>query len=154
MAPIESAFKEENSLYKSSRSEIITASAVKNSLLLLHFKILISMEESFLIELLLQKSGNDERHMARGKDQIKLHLQKLKFIPLNLSDKRIMDKEDAFKAFVPIAVLFRRLKNYVLHRASTSIESVTYSTLYAESVTTSTRSSSSGCSSMSNSETF
>ncbi|XP_027078170.1 putative late blight resistance protein homolog R1A-4 [Coffea arabica] len=89
LALIESTFKEEKTLYESSRRKEITASAAKNSLLLLRFKIVIFKGESFLTELLLLKGRNDERLVARGKDKMKLHLQKFEYITLILSDERI-----------------------------------------------------------------
>nr|XP_027119974.1 uncharacterized protein LOC113736950 [Coffea arabica]XP_027119975.1 uncharacterized protein LOC113736950 [Coffea arabica]XP_027119976.1 uncharacterized protein LOC113736950 [Coffea arabica]XP_027119977.1 uncharacterized protein LOC113736950 [Coffea arabica] len=109
LAFTESLFQEVESLHQSFRDKKITGCIMKNSLLLLFFKIVIFKEESFLTDLLLLKSGNDATSMASGKDRIALHLQKLEYFPLILSDERMKNTEDIFRAFKPIEVFFRSL---------------------------------------------
>ncbi|XP_071939286.1 putative late blight resistance protein homolog R1B-17 [Coffea arabica] len=106
LALIESTFEEEKSLFESSRRKEITASAAKNSLLRLHFKIVIFKGESFLTEILLLKSRDDDSLMAREKDHIKLLLLKLEYITLIPSDEIIKDREEVLGAIVES---FRRL---------------------------------------------
>ncbi|CDP08038.1 unnamed protein product [Coffea canephora] len=109
LAFTESLFQEVESLHQSFRDKKITGCIIKNSLLLLFFKIVIFKEESFLTDLLLLKIGNDATSMASGKDRIALHLQKLEYFPLILSDERMKNREDIFRAFKPIEVFFRSL---------------------------------------------
>ncbi|XP_027117890.1 putative late blight resistance protein homolog R1A-3 isoform X2 [Coffea arabica] len=109
LAFTESLFQEVESLHQSFRDKKITGCIMKNSLLLLFFKIVIFKEESFLTDILLLKSGNDATSMAGGKDRIALHLQKLEYFPLILSDERMKNTEDIFRAFKPIEVFFRSL---------------------------------------------
>ncbi|XP_071938881.1 putative late blight resistance protein homolog R1B-17 [Coffea arabica] len=119
LALIESTFKEEKSLFESSRRKEITESVAKNSLLRLHFKIVIFKGESFLNELLLLKSKNDERLMAHGEDQIKVHLRKLEYITLILSDERVKEKEDILGA---IGESFRMLTCFSYYFLNTQDE--------------------------------
>ncbi|XP_071939658.1 putative late blight resistance protein homolog R1A-3 isoform X2 [Coffea arabica] len=109
LAFTESLFQEVESLHQSFRDKKINGCVMKNSLLLLFFKIVIFKEESFLTDLLLLESGNDATSMASGKDRIALHLQKLEYFPLILSDERMKNTEDIFRAFKPIEVFFRSL---------------------------------------------
>ncbi|XP_071938814.1 uncharacterized protein [Coffea arabica] len=124
LALIESTFREEKSLYKSYRLKEITASVAKNSLLRLHFKIVIFKGGSFLTELLLLKSRNDERLMACGKDQIKVHFQKLEYITLILSDERVKDSEDILGT---IGESFRRLTSFSYYFLDTQDEMINLS---------------------------
>ncbi|XP_027120711.2 putative late blight resistance protein homolog R1A-4 [Coffea arabica] len=107
LAFTESLFEEVESLHQSFRDKKITGPIVKNSLLLLFFKIVIFREELFLTELLLLKS--DPTPMAGGKDRIVLHLQNLEYFSLILSDERMKNRKDVFRAFKPIEVFFRSL---------------------------------------------
>ncbi|XP_027119965.1 putative late blight resistance protein homolog R1A-4 [Coffea arabica] len=119
VALIESAFEEEKFLFESSRRKEITELAAKNSLLRLRFEIVIFKGESFLTELLLVKSKNDERHMAHWEDQIKVHLRKLEYIALILSDERVREKEDILGA---IGESFMRLTCFSYYFLNTQDE--------------------------------
>ncbi|XP_027117887.1 putative late blight resistance protein homolog R1A-4 [Coffea arabica] len=105
---IESIFQEVEFLYQSFRHQEITKSAVKNSLLPLVSKLVIFKEETFLMELLRLKNGGESTFLACGREQIALHLQKLKYISQILLDKRRKDREDVFRS----CLYFRKLTSF------------------------------------------